>query len=92
MSKITACACPECDSTTLEYHTTAASEIHGNCWQSGWIQCARCGFEGPGVQMTDAFGPRHILSVGFYRAVDEWVLDAALHGRSKLTVVDVISK
>ena len=91
MSKITACACPECDSTTLEYHSTAASEIYGSCWQSGWIQCSRCEFEGPSVRITDAFGPHHILSGGFHRAIDEWVL-ASIHRRGKLTLVDIISK
>lgn len=46
--------CPECGSLDLEEEATGGLEIHGICYQSCWIECNYCHFEGPTLELDDS--------------------------------------
>lgn len=60
--------CPFCGSTDLEEQATAALEIRGATYQSGWIECHACGAEGPSIELTDEAPGRN----GYQRVRDAW--------------------
>lgn len=45
--------CPFCGSENLEEDATAAAEIRGAMYQTGWIECRDCNAIGPHVELTD---------------------------------------
>lgn len=55
--------CPFCASTNLEEESTAASEIYGVCYHTGWIECNDCGCCGPSIETNDGDTPQEYQAV-----------------------------
>lgn len=60
--------CPLCGSTALEEAATAALEIRGGTYQSGWIERRAGGAEGPSIELADEAPGRN----GYPRVRDAW--------------------